>query len=402
MAKKKSSLDDFFATDLTERVKEESQRLGKALKNDQVRQKKEQHIDAFLKVSEITIDPELQTLIRFHTEEEFSQFKENLVSDGKVREPIIVTSSLGDGYTLVDGHHRLKGSKELAAEYPAFEEIPAIVLDFESKEAVLIWMLRNQLGRRNLTPAERFDIASKLENLGYFHKMAKSNQGKRNDLTSISKDTEVKKESQSVVNQIATTANISPISAARFKKLKSDAPEYYDKVQSGEYSLTAAYNEVLAAEKLAKSPKKASIQKVSKTAIFAALQNKKLITELIIQLNEDISTSTLKYVQTKYQDLIVQGIKPHYKESEFHIAGYLIAADTDTINRYVSHCNFLSVIATSQKQLLEYQNTLNSNIGVIIIDEKQRIIMDRKPSFITINTAEKLALTIEMIGISYQ
>ena len=96
------------------------------------------------------------------------------------------------------------------------------------------------------------------------------------DLTSISKDTEVKKESQSVVNQIATTANISPISAARFKKLKSDAPEYYDKVQSGEYSLTAAYNEVLAAEKLAKSPKKASIQKVSKTAIFAALQNKKL------------------------------------------------------------------------------------------------------------------------------
>lgn len=400
MAKKKINILG-TATNFSNNIEQEEQKLDKALAADLEKKKKEQHIDAFLKVDEITINPEFQTLIRFHTEEEFSQFKENLISDGKVREPIIVTN-LGNGYTLVDGHHRLKASKELAKDYPSFTEIPTIILSFDNKEAVLIWMLRNQLGRRNLTPAERFDIASQLETLGYFAKMAKSNQGKRNDLTSVSKDTEVKKQSQRTANQIAKTANISPISAIRFKKLKNDAPEIYQEVLEGNRALTNAYNEVLATEKLERKDENTTTNRITKTAIFNALQNKKLIIETIKQTNVEITTSTLKYVQTKQNNLIIQGIKPHYKESEFHIIGYLLSPEYSTIIEYSKYCNFLFAIAINQKQLNEYQNSLNPEIGILLIDEKQRIIIDRKPNFLTITPDDKLSITIEMIGISFQ
>ena len=54
------------------------------------------------------------------------------------------------GNTLVDGHNRY----EIVQEHPeiSFSTMP---LPFESREEVLAWICKNQLGRRNLTPEQK-------------------------------------------------------------------------------------------------------------------------------------------------------------------------------------------------------------------------------------------------------
>ena len=57
---------------------------------------------------------------------------------------------MSGGNTLVDGHNRY----EIVQEHPeiSFSMMP---LPFESREEVLAWICKNQLGRRNLTPEQK-------------------------------------------------------------------------------------------------------------------------------------------------------------------------------------------------------------------------------------------------------
>ena len=60
------------------------------------------------------------------------------------------------GNTLVDGHNRY----EIVQEHPeiSFSTMP---LPFESREEVLAWICKNQLGRRNLTPEQKYYLMGK-------------------------------------------------------------------------------------------------------------------------------------------------------------------------------------------------------------------------------------------------
>ncbi|MGX7048301.1 hypothetical protein [Pseudolactococcus piscium] len=65
---------------------------------------------------------------------------------------------------------------------------------------------------------------------------AKSNQGKRNDLTSGSSEPEVKNERTNV--KLAELANTSTATVQRMKKVKKESPELYEQVVKGEKSIT--------------------------------------------------------------------------------------------------------------------------------------------------------------------
>ena len=92
----------------------------------------------------LKIDPEFQSQIPPLTDDEFKQLEENILKEGKLISPLIVW-----GNTLVDGHNRY----EIVQEHPeiSFSTMP---LPFESREEVLAWICKNQLGRRNLTPEQ--------------------------------------------------------------------------------------------------------------------------------------------------------------------------------------------------------------------------------------------------------
>ena len=93
----------------------------------------------------LKIDPEFQSQIPPLADDEFKQLEENILKEGKLLSPLIVW-----GNTLVDGHNRYAILQKHPEIY--FSTMP---LPFESREEVLAWICKNQLGRRNLTPEQK-------------------------------------------------------------------------------------------------------------------------------------------------------------------------------------------------------------------------------------------------------
>ena len=99
----------------------------------------------------LKIDPEFQSQIPPLTDDEFKQLEENILKEGKLLSPLIVW-----GNTLVDGHNRYAILQKHPEIY--FSTMP---LPFESREEVLAWICKNQLGRRNLTPEQKYYLMGK-------------------------------------------------------------------------------------------------------------------------------------------------------------------------------------------------------------------------------------------------
>ena len=110
---------------------------------------------------QLNIDPEFRDKIPPLSAEEFSKLEENIVADGEVREPLVVWHN-----TIIDGHHRWK----IIQKYP---EIPYKIkqMDFPDKWAAIVWMCRNQLGRRNITDEQKTAL------IGEAYKAQKMTQG---------------------------------------------------------------------------------------------------------------------------------------------------------------------------------------------------------------------------------
>ena len=79
------------------------------------------------------------------TFEELNQLEANILRDGRIINPIIVWEGL-----IVDGHNRFI----IAKKHP---EIPFTVheTEFANRYEAIIWICKNQLGRRNLTPEQK-------------------------------------------------------------------------------------------------------------------------------------------------------------------------------------------------------------------------------------------------------
>ena len=93
----------------------------------------------------LRIDPEFKAQIPPLTQEERKQLEENILAEGELLAPILVWNG-----TIVDGHNRY----EILQSHP---EIPCSVrdLELETRDEVLVWICKHQLGRRNLTPEQK-------------------------------------------------------------------------------------------------------------------------------------------------------------------------------------------------------------------------------------------------------
>lgn len=93
----------------------------------------------------LTIDPEFRDKIPPMTEEEFRQLEENILKAGRVRSPITVWNNI-----IVDGHNRWA----IIQKHP---DIPYEVEEehFADRYEAIVWICKNQLGRRNLTDAQK-------------------------------------------------------------------------------------------------------------------------------------------------------------------------------------------------------------------------------------------------------
>ena len=97
-----------------------------------------------LRLDELVIDPEFESVIPPLTELEFDQLRKNILEDKEVFHPIIVWNN-----TIVDGHNRYKILK-------VHQNLPFRIrkLEFEDRYEVIAWICKNQIGRRNLSEAQ--------------------------------------------------------------------------------------------------------------------------------------------------------------------------------------------------------------------------------------------------------
>lgn len=111
---------------------------------------------------QLKIDPEFQNLIPPLSDEEFRQLEENIKAEG-CRDALVTWNG-----TIVDGHNRYKICQENGISFEKEDK------KFSDREEVIEWIIRNQFGRRNLSPTQRSELALKLKPV--IQKRAKENQ----------------------------------------------------------------------------------------------------------------------------------------------------------------------------------------------------------------------------------
>ncbi len=99
----------------------------------------------------LSVDPEFQSKIPPLTAEERSQLEANILEEGRLLNPLIVWKGI-----IVDGHNRF----EILKEHPEIE-YTVLEKEFAGREEAIVWICKNQLGRRNLTPEQRRYLVGK-------------------------------------------------------------------------------------------------------------------------------------------------------------------------------------------------------------------------------------------------
>lgn len=97
------------------------------------------------------IDEEFSSLIPPLSDEEYRGLEESILNEG-CRDALIVWDDI-----LIDGHNRYRICTEYNVPYETRQ------MEFESRDDVLLWIMRNQLSRRNLNDFQRIELVRKCE-----------------------------------------------------------------------------------------------------------------------------------------------------------------------------------------------------------------------------------------------
>jgi hypothetical protein len=103
---------------------------------------------------EIKTDPEFSSLIPPISEDEFKELEESIKREGS-RDALVVYKG-----SILDGHNRYKICQEHKIDFKTIE-VPGI----KNRDEAMLWIIRNQLGRRNLTTWQKALLALKLKPL---------------------------------------------------------------------------------------------------------------------------------------------------------------------------------------------------------------------------------------------
>ena len=180
---------------------------------------------------------ELESLIPPLSNEEFKQLERNILEEG-IREPLITWNGI-----LIDGHNRYRIAQEHDMNYETLEK------EFENLNDVKIWMVNNQLGRRNLQDFVRGELFSVIEDI-------LKQKGKEKQLLTLNKGLEapvlsiIDKTEHNTQKIVAEKLGWSTGKKAMFDIVKTKAPEEVkEKLRTGEVSINQAYKEIKKEEK---------------------------------------------------------------------------------------------------------------------------------------------------------
>lgn len=251
------------------------------------------------------IDPELNDVLPKLSPEDYASLEKSLLKDGFKGAPIMVW-----GDVIVDGHNRY----EICNKHHIPYEVKKI--DFENKEEAMRWMVRQQIGRRNLTPMQRISISEKYR--PFYEKEAKENQSKAGKeygnggtkLTSnLPQALEKKERNPTTDKKLADMSDVSETTYRMGKKiLNSGNEELIQQALKGEKSISKAYNELKASQKK-ESEKKLdnSISSDPKSKLEDLKENKrKESAQKVREARDEHGFDSPEYEDAKQQQLDVE------------------------------------------------------------------------------------------------
>ena len=186
------------------------------------------------KVYELTVDPEFRDLIPPLNEEELKLLEESLVADG-CESPLIVWNGV-----IIDGHNRYMICQK--------HDIPFSIQEkhFDTREEVMLWMLRNQLGRRNLNNYQRVELVLKFEPLVKSAAEQRMLAGKAANPVPTLAQGQTKGKTR---DHLSEAAGVSHGTFAKAKKLVQSADEETKReLRAGKVTVNRAYTELLEKE----------------------------------------------------------------------------------------------------------------------------------------------------------
>ena len=186
-------------------------------------------------MKEYKIDSELNEVLPKLSDADYKALEQSLLTDGFKGAPIIVWGDI-----IVDGHNRYEICNKHNIPYEVKE------IEFVSKEDAIIWMVRQQLGRRSLTPLQRIQIVEKYR--PFYKKKAKENMslgggdrksGSQNSPTPINPENKI-----DVRAELAKDADVSTDTYSKgLKILNSGNEELINETLNGQKTINKAYNE---------------------------------------------------------------------------------------------------------------------------------------------------------------
>jgi len=169
--------------------------------------------------ADITIDPEFQNLIRPLSDEERKELKDSLSSCGLLM-PLVVWRHEGKNI-LVDGHNRLSLWKEFNGFNDEYE-LKTQELFFGNRDNAKEWIIKNQLGRRNLSPDDYKLLVGMLYNQR--KKVVKNPEGK-NQHSEVRDQNDPQPKRDKTAEIVAAETGVSPATVKRAGKLAAKVEE---------------------------------------------------------------------------------------------------------------------------------------------------------------------------------
>ena len=187
------------------------------------------------------IEKEFKELIPPLSDEEFQELEKNCCEYG-IRDNLVVAVYPGsDGEVLIDGHNRHEIARKCNLSFTTKR------IDFESKEAAMIWMINNQIGRRNLTTYQRAVLALKTKPMLEKQAREKRNETLKQNATVNQKSDE--REEFNTTKELAKIAGVSHDTIHKVEVIQQKAPEETKKaLNRGEVSINQVYSGIKAAE----------------------------------------------------------------------------------------------------------------------------------------------------------
>ncbi|OQC48990.1 MAG: DNA N-6-adenine-methyltransferase (Dam) [Tenericutes bacterium ADurb.Bin024] len=177
-------------------------------------------------IVKIHIDNEFKNLIPPLTNEEYKGLEESILKEG-CRDSLVTWNG-----TLIDGHNRYEICTKHNIPFETVEH------NFDSRQAVIEWIILNQFGRRNLPAHERARLALRLKPV--IAERAKEKEEERKKTFQKSEKSNLPE--YNTAKEIAKVAGVSHDTIAKVETIEYKAPEPVVMAsRKGDISVNSAY-----------------------------------------------------------------------------------------------------------------------------------------------------------------